>query len=58
MADHGILKRVLGLKHLLHSPFGKSNIERTIEYFKERTDGVDDYYPCMKAAILAMVRNG
>jgi len=36
----------LGLKHLLHSPFEKSIIERTIEYFKDRTEIFDDYYPC------------
>jgi len=36
----------LGLKHLLHSPLGKSIIERTIEYFKDRTESLDDYYPC------------
>ena len=36
----------LGLEHLLHSPFEKSIIERTIEYFKDRTEIFDDYYPC------------
>jgi putative transposase len=36
----------LGIKHLLHSPLEKSIIERTIEYFKERTETFDDYYPC------------
>ena len=36
----------LGLKHLLHSPFEKSIIERTIEYFKDRTESFDDYYHC------------
>jgi putative transposase len=38
----------LGLKHLLHSPFEKSIVERTIEYLKDRTEAFDDYYPCMK----------
>jgi putative transposase len=36
----------LGLKHILHSPFEKSIIERTIEYFKDRTESFDDYYHC------------
>ena len=36
----------LGIEHLLHSPLGKSIIERTIEYFKDRTENFDDYYPC------------
>jgi len=36
----------LGLKHLLHTSFEKSIIERTIEYFKDRTENFDDYYPC------------
>ena len=36
----------LGLDHLLHSPLEKSIIERTIEYFKDRTEAFDDYYPC------------
>ena len=38
----------LGLKHLLHSSFEKSIVERTIEYLKDRTEGFDDYNPCMK----------
>jgi putative transposase len=39
----------LGLKHILHSPFEKSIIERSMEYVKDRTEGFDDYYPsCMK----------
>ena len=41
----------LGLKHLLHSPFEKSIVERTIEYLKNRTEAFDDYYPCMKAGL-------
>jgi putative transposase len=36
----------LGIKHLLHTSFEKSIIERTIEYFKDRTEHFDDYYPC------------
>jgi len=35
----------LGLKH---SPFEKSIIERSMEYVKDRTEGFDDYYLCMK----------
>jgi putative transposase len=38
----------LGLKHILHSPFEKSIIERSMEYVKDRTEGFDDYYPCIK----------
>ena len=38
----------LGLKHRLHSTFEKSIIERAIEYVKDRTEGFDDYYPCIK----------
>lgn len=34
----------LGLKHL-HTSFEKSIVERTIEYFKDRTESFDDYYP-------------
>jgi putative transposase len=36
----------LGLKHRLHSSFEKSIIERSIQYFKDRTECFDDYYPC------------
>jgi len=52
MADHGILKlNSLGLKHILHSPFEKSIIERAMEYVKDRTEAFDDYYPCRKKAV-------
>ena len=40
--------RTLGLEHRLHSPYEKSIIERTIEYFKDRTECFDDYYPCAR----------
>ena len=33
-------------EHRLHSHLEKSIIERTIEYFKDRTETFDDYYPC------------
>src|ERR671919_1176563 len=36
----------LNLKHRLHSPLEKSLIERVMEYFKDRTECFDDYYPC------------
>jgi putative transposase len=39
----------LDLEHILHSPYEKSIVERTIEYLKDRTEAFDDYYPCMKA---------
>ena len=32
----------LGLKHILHTPFEKSIIERAIEYVKDRKEGFDD----------------
>ncbi|HET7643230.1 MAG TPA: DDE-type integrase/transposase/recombinase, partial [Nitrososphaeraceae archaeon] len=36
----------LHLKHRLHSPLEKSLIERVMQYFKDRTESFDDYYPC------------
>jgi putative transposase len=36
----------LHLKHRLHSPLEKSLIERMMQYFKDRTESFDDYYPC------------
>ncbi len=36
----------LGLRHVLHPSLEKGVIERTIEYFKDRTENFDDYYPC------------
>jgi putative transposase len=36
----------LHLKHRLHSPFEKSLIETVMQYFKDRTECFDDYYPC------------
>ena len=41
----------LGLKHLLHSLFAKSIVERTIKYLKDRSEGFDDYYPCVKSVL-------
>jgi putative transposase len=38
----------LHLKHRLHSTLEKSLIERVMEYFKDRTECFDDYYPCTK----------
>ena len=34
---------------ILHSPYEKSIVERTVEYLKDRTEAFDDYYPCMRA---------
>jgi len=42
----------LGLKHIFHSSFEKSIIERAIEYVKDRTEGFDDYYPCRKSLVV------
>ena len=39
---------VLRLKHYLHSSFQKSLMERVNQYFKDRTESFDDYYPCMQ----------
>ena len=39
---------VLGLKHYLHSPLEESLMERVNQYFKDRIEGFDDYYPCMQ----------
>ena len=39
---------VLRLKHFLHQPFQKSLMERVNQYFKDRTESFDDYYPCMQ----------
>jgi len=36
----------LHLKHTLHSSLEKSLIERVMQYFKDRTESFDDYYPC------------
>ena len=38
----------LHLKHRLHSPLEKSLIERIMQYFKDRTESFDDYYPLYK----------
>ncbi|MGZ5509108.1 MAG: hypothetical protein ACXWFC_01355 [Nitrososphaeraceae archaeon] len=35
------------LKNRLHSPLEKSLIERMMQYFKDRTECFDDYYPCI-----------
>ncbi|HET8792332.1 MAG TPA: hypothetical protein VFM31_00950, partial [Nitrososphaeraceae archaeon] len=37
---------VIGLKHYLHSPIEKSLMERVNQYFKDRTESFDDYFPC------------
>jgi putative transposase len=37
----------LGLKHRLHSFSERSLIERAIQYFNDRTEHFDDYYPCI-----------
>lgn len=38
--------KVLGLKHYIHSPLQQNLIERIMQYFKDRTESFDDYYPC------------
>jgi putative transposase len=39
---------VLRLKHYLHSSLEKSLMERVNQYFKDRIESFDDYYPCMQ----------
>jgi putative transposase len=39
---------LLKLKHYLHSSIEKSLMERVNQYFKDRTENFDDYYPCMQ----------
>ena len=40
--------RSLELEHRLHSTHSKNLMERAVEYFKDRTEGFDDYYPCTR----------
>jgi putative transposase len=42
--------KILRLKHYLHSPLEKSVIERVIQFFKDRTESFDDYYPCSSSS--------
>jgi putative transposase len=39
---------ILKLKHYLHSSIEKNLIERVNQYFKDRTESFEDYYPCVK----------
>ena len=39
---------VIGLKHYLHSSIEKSLMERVNQYFKDRIESFDDYYPCIQ----------
>jgi putative transposase len=43
----GMMNLVLRLKHYLHSSVEKSMIERVMQYFKDRIENFDGYYPCM-----------
>jgi putative transposase len=36
----------LHIKHWLLTPLGKNLIERMMQYFKDRTEPFDGYYPC------------
>jgi hypothetical protein len=43
----------LELKHILDASYGKSIVERAIiEYFKDRPETFDGYYPCMRSGLL------
>ena len=39
---------ILKLKHYLHSSIEKSLMERVNQYFKDRIENFDDYYPCTR----------
>jgi putative transposase len=39
---------VLWVKHYLHSSIEKSLMERVNQYFKDRIESFDDYYPCIQ----------
>jgi putative transposase len=39
--------KFLKIKHHLHLPSEKSLIERVMQYFNDRTENFDDYYPCI-----------
>ena len=39
---------IIGLKHYLHSSIEKSLMERVNEYFKDRIESFDHYYPCTR----------
>ena len=44
-----IMRHVISrLKHYLHSLLEKSLMERVNQYFKDRIESFDDYYPCMQ----------
>ena len=39
---------IMKLKHYLHSSIEKSLMERVNQYFKDRIESFDDYYPCIE----------
>jgi putative transposase len=40
--------KVLNVKHYIHTPLEKSLIERVMQYFNDRTESFDNYYPYKK----------
>jgi len=38
----------MNIKHRIHFPFEKSLIETVVQYFKDRIECFDNYYPCMR----------
>ncbi len=40
--------KILKLKHYLHSSIEKNLMERVNQYFKDRIESFDDYYPCVQ----------
>jgi putative transposase len=40
--------KFLKLEHHLYSLYEKNIMERTMQYLKDRTEGLDDYFPCRK----------
>ena len=45
---------IIGLKYYLNSPLEKSLMERVNQYFKDRIESFDDYYPCMQKKMNAI----
>ena len=46
--------KTLRLKHYLHSSVEEKSlmIERVMQYFKDKTENFDDYYPCMQMNVI------
>jgi putative transposase len=40
--------KILNVNHYIHTPLEKRLIERVMQYFKDRTESFNSYYPCRK----------